>query len=244
MTDLQHVLTDLQADSAYARGALDLLSLLGLIAPDGPPSGEVAAYLLDSLRAHLADGVAVGLDWERLDGDGLRGVDILRALEASRVARVDDPTPGRVVRVVQGVIKARTPEGDRYLMQFDAPAGRYQWIGGKHDPEDASPDAALRREIAEELGLDAPPGPDDCTLTVLESNWPTANLSATFGILTAYAFTYFSVEAVRFPILTDARTRWLSLEEVAGGQAADGRAVQGLAGLKPERLAELPPGVE
>jgi 8-oxo-dGTP pyrophosphatase MutT (NUDIX family) len=247
MIELERVLTNLRADSGEARGALAVLELLGLIRLNGEqaaPTGEVAGFVLDSLRAHLADGVTAGLDWEQLDGDGLRGVDLIRVLEESRVDRVETPTPARVVQVVQGVIKVHTAGGDRYLMQYDAPAGRYQWIGGKQDPGDASPEAALRREIYEELALDAPPGPDACTLTRLESGWPTLNLSATYGILTGYAFTTFNVEVVRFRIPTDADTRWLSLEEIAAGRADDGRSVQGLGALSIDRLAALPPGVE
>jgi len=246
MIDLQPILTDLRADTGEARGALAILALLGLVELDGiqaAPTGEVAGYFLDSLRAHLADGTIVGLDWERLMGDGLRGVDVLRALEESRLARVVQPTPARVVRVVQGVIKAQTANGDRFLMQYDAPAGRYQWIGGKQDPGDDSAEDALRREIAEELALDAPPGPDDCTLTRLESGWPTLTLSATYGILTGYSFTYFNIESIRFAIATSADTRWLTLKEIAAGQAADGRAVQGLGALTGDRLAALPPGI-
>jgi 8-oxo-dGTP pyrophosphatase MutT (NUDIX family) len=214
--------------SEYARGVVDLLRLLGLLHDaDGhlAPADEVAAMILDSLRAHLRDGVAVGLRWGDLDGEPPRGVDFLRAIEAARLVRIDDPTPGRVVQVVQAIIKAGGEGGDRYLMQYDRHAAQYQSIGGKQNPGDTDAPAALRREIGEELGLDRPPGPADCPLTLLKADWGTIKPSATYGILTRYAFDFFHVERVSFPLATDADTRWLTRAEVAAGQADDGRAI-------------------
>ena len=233
-----HTLTP---DGDYARGVLDVLALLGLVQPaaDGPaaPTGEVAAMLLGSLRAHLADGVPVGFAWDDLDAEGVRGADVLRAIEAARLAAVgESASPGRVVSVVQAVIKAEQGGAARYLFQYDAHARRYQPIGGKQDPGDASPEAALRREIAEELELPAAPTEAEAPLRRLGEVWRTRELSATYGVLTAYEMRVYAVEAAGFPIRADADTRWLTRAEIAAEVAADGRAVspvyqQALGGL-------------
>lgn len=244
---LDAVLDVLAPAGDYARGVLDLLRLLNLTAGPGDrpeAADEVAAMLLASLRAHLADGLPVGIDWGDLDGGGLRGVDVLRAIEEARVRAVDDPTPGRVVRVVQSVIKARRGGEDLYLMQYDRHAGRYQPIGGKQDPDDASPEAALRREVYEELELPAVPDAGSLPLASLGEPWRTQTLSATYGILTGYEMHFFAAERVGFEIATDTETRWLTRAEIAALTAADGRAItpiyqQGLGGLEP--LDALPP---
>lgn len=228
VVSLVRALGDLTPDDDYARGVLDLLGLLGLVEPsaDGlQPGGEVASMVLASLRAHLADGVSVGLRWNDLDGQGLRGVDVLHAVEAARDEAVEPATPGRTVRVVQSVFKGRRGGEDVYLMQYDRPAGRYQPIGGKQDPEDASPEAALRREVMEELGLTAVPGPEVLALVPLEPPWQTRELSATYGILTAYEMRFFVVSEVGFRVPVDDETRWLTRAEVERGTADDGRAI-------------------
>ncbi len=245
---LDHVLRDLMPSSDYACGVIDLLCLLGLARrrQDGlAPSGEVAAMVIDSLRAHLAEGVSVGLPWNDLDAEGLRGVDVLRTIELARWAAVEQPAPARTVRVVQAVIKARQGDEDVYLMQFDRHAGRYQPIGGKQEPTDVDADAALRREIMEELGLNAIPGPDDCTLEFL-CHRRMVEISATYGILTAYDMDFYAVGEVRFPIRADASTRWLTRREIAAQRASDSRAISSVYQDGPgwDRLDALPPGME
>ena len=228
MRDLSAVLADLSPDDDYARGALDVLALLGLVtggAGPAEPSGQVAAMALDALRAHLADGVTAGLDWEDLDAQPPRGVDILRALEAARLRKVEQPTPSRVVAAAQSVVKTRRGADDLYLMQYDRHGGRYQPIGGKRDPGETDLSATLRREICEELALPSIPGPDQLRLTPLGEGWQELTLSATYGVLTRYTFAFFLAEDIRFPLTTDADTRWLTRAEVAASRADDGRAI-------------------
>src|SRR5574341_483777 len=225
---LLSILRDLKETTPYAHGALDVLRLLGLVAVEegnAAPTGAIAELRLASLAAHAADQVTVRFDWNRLAGDGLRGVDIIRAMEEARAARVSNPTPGRTVRVAQAVIKARRAGGDVYLMQYDTEARQYQPIGGKWSAEDASIEAALRREIAEELGLKSPPGQDALALSLLEADWGKTSISPTYGILTRYSFDFFHVTRMSFPITDDADTRWLSRGEIAAGRAGDGRPI-------------------
>jgi hypothetical protein len=119
MSDLAGVLHDLSAGSEYAQGALDVLALLGLVtlnAARAIPVNDVAAMALGSLGAHLADGVTVGLRWDDLDAEPPRGVDILRVIEQARVARVAQPTPGRMVEAAQSIIKLRRGTNDFYCL--------------------------------------------------------------------------------------------------------------------------------
>ena len=218
----------LHAGSDYARGVLDVLRLLGLISGHDAPSDEVAAMFIESLRAHLADGVVVGLRWGDLDAQGLRGVDILRAIETARAAAVTSPTPARTVRIAQAVIKGRRGSEDLYLMQYDAHAGCYQPLGGKQDAGDADSAAALRRELMEELRLDALPGPDLCTLTLLRADWQKTAPSPTYGILTRYSADFYTVSAIRFPIALTGGTRWIARAEIAARRTADGKAITSL----------------
>ncbi len=243
---LEDVLHTLHAGSDYARGVLDLLRLLGLISGRDAPADEVAAMFMESLRAHLLDGVVVGLRWGDLEAQGVRGVDILRAVEAARAAAVASPTPARNVRVVQAVIKARRGGEDFYLMQYDAHAGCYQPLGGKQEAGDADSAAALRRELMEELGLAAPPGPDRCTLTLIRAAWQKTALSATYGVLTRYTMDFYAVSEVRFPLTPGEGTRWLSRAEIAARCAADGRAITPIyeEALGLDALDALPPAVE
>lgn len=245
MTDLPGVLKDLSAADDYARGALDVLALLGLVtrAEDAArPAGDVAGMALDVLRAHLADGIAAGIDWDDLDAAPPRAVDFLRALEASRLRRVEHPTPARVVAAAQSIIKARRDGGDLYLMQFDRHGGRYQPVGGKRDPGETDLEMTLRREIFEELALAAIPGPDQLRLTPVGSGWKELAPSATYGVLTQYSFAFFLAGDIGFPIRVDQETRWLTRAEVIAARADDGRSISDiyLRGLGLELLDGLP----
>lgn len=245
MTDLSLVLADLSPADPYARGALDVLALLGLVTRRSgslEPTGEVAAMALDVLRAHLADGVTAGLAWDDLDAPPPRGVDILRVLETARLGNVEQPTPARIVAAAQSIIKTRRGPDDLYLMQFDRHGGRYQPVGGKRDPGETDLVDTLRREIFEELALPSIPGPDALRLTPVGQGWREQTLSATYGVLTRYTFAFFLAEEVRFPLPVDADTRWLTRAEIATGRAADGRPISDiyLRGLGLDTLDALP----
>jgi 8-oxo-dGTP pyrophosphatase MutT (NUDIX family) len=228
---LADALAALSAQSDYAQGALDLLRLLGLVEDrDGvlEPAGEVSALFLASLGAHLRDGVRFSFDWDDLDAEGVRGVDLLRAAETARAQAVPDPTPARVVKVVQAIVKSRERGEDLYLMQYDRHAGHFQPLGGKQEPGERDPEEALRRELAEELELESPPGPELCELNLLQEEWGTFVPSATYGVLTRYTFTFFHVVNVRFPIQLDGSTCWLRRSEIARSRADGGQAISSI----------------
>jgi 8-oxo-dGTP pyrophosphatase MutT (NUDIX family) len=248
--NLADALAALSADDDYARGALDVLRLLGLVEEQDngfEPAGEVSAMFIHSLLAHLRDGLPFRFEWDDLDAEGVRGVDVLRVAESARIQAVPEPTPGRVVKVVQAIVKLRGQDGeDRYLMQFDRHAGRYQPVGGKQEPDEADPRLSLRRELAEELGLDTPPGPDLCELIPVGEVWRTAISSPTYGILTGYTFTFFHVVNVHFPIWVDEDTCWMKRGEIVRGRADDGREISPiyLEALGLARLDELSVSLE
>jgi 8-oxo-dGTP pyrophosphatase MutT (NUDIX family) len=224
---LRKALDTLSIETEHARGVIDTLALLGLIRFEGStpqPAGKVTAMLIDVLRAHVTDGVPVSLDWDDLDRGDVRGVDILLAIETARVAAVNAPTPARQVQTADAVIKTRQGGEDAYLMQYDLHARRYQPIGGKMEIEDAGLEAALRREVAEELRLDSPPGSE--VLVVEEiGTWQETALSATYGLLTRYRFTFFAARQVGFPLKIDSETHWLRRSELLSGVAEDGRPI-------------------
>jgi 8-oxo-dGTP pyrophosphatase MutT (NUDIX family) len=223
---LLEALRRLEAGSAYERGVIDMLRLLGWVHDhDGHAmaTGTMAHFILSSLWAHLNDGIAVGIDWEAAPV----GLALLREMEITRIALVSDPTPARETTAIQAIIKARQAGEDVYLMEFDAGAGQYQPIGGKQEPGE-DPTETLRREIAEELGLAAPPGPEDCRFHPLTLAWRVTRVSATYGLLTRYTFHFYHLTDVTFPLPTDADRRWLSRREVLADRAADGRPVSSL----------------
>jgi len=224
---LLEALRKLEAASVYERGVLDTLHLMGLVRNhDGhaTATSSIANLVLRSLWAHLNDGVAVGIDWETAPV----GLALLRAMETTRMAIVTDPTPAREVTAAQAIIKGRQEGEDVYLMEFDAGAGQYQPIGGKQESDEDDPTETLRREIAEELGLPAAPGPDECCFHPLEMAWRVTRLSATYGVLTRYTFNFYHLTDITFPLPTDADRRWVSRREVLADRADDGRPVSSL----------------
>ena len=241
-------LEELTERNLYQRGVLDVLRLLNLITIEdrhGVPTGEVARMVLDSLIAHAKEGTSVSFNWNDLDMEGVRGVDLLRSVEGERLRR-SEAGAGRSVRVVQAVIKARRADVDYYLMQYDAHAQQYQPIGGKVDPTDFDGESALRREIAEELGFDTPPDPDQCKLSLLKAGWLTTKISPTYGILTEYTFDFYHVVAVLFPITQTGYTRWLRRGEIERARADDSRSISTiyLEALGMDMLGELPPTID
>lgn len=219
---------NLNDQSAYAAGVRDLLTLLNLahqVEGKTQPTGEVSQFLLDLLAVHKQDELVLQFDWNNLDQDGLRGVDILAAVEQARLKTINEPTPARTVSVAQAIIKKKTATGDYYFMQYDYHGGRYQLIGGKQDPEDLHIEAALRREMSEELRLDVIPTHQEAALELLLANWRQRQRSSTYGLLTAYSFTFYFVGAFRVPLLIDDDNQWLSKEAIIHGSAADQRTI-------------------
>jgi 8-oxo-dGTP pyrophosphatase MutT (NUDIX family) len=110
-------------------------------------------------------------------------------------------------------------------MQYDEHAGQFQMLGGKAKSGEHDLAETLRRELAEELGLPTTPGEADCILTPLETDREIVSLSPTYGLLTCYAFSFYHVGRVCFPVCTDQDTCWLSGDEISTCRATDGRPI-------------------
>src|SRR5579885_396348 len=106
----------------YARGVRDVLVALGALSPDkGELASPMAYYLVRSLLATLQDGALTQASWQGLPSDQCAGTGarLVRLLEENRLACCDNPTPLRIVRTVNAVIKAQRGNNDVYLMQYD-----------------------------------------------------------------------------------------------------------------------------
>lgn len=242
---LSTVLRELEDTMPYQQGVLDVLRLLGLIRLEngkGEATGEVAQMVLALLASQADSGGVIGFDWNDLDRTGLRGVDVLRTLQAAQGSIV----PTRSVCVAQAVIKAVRGNVEYYLMQFDAHAGQYQPIGGKVDSTDKDSAGALCREIGEEMELGALPVEEFCKLNLLISDWTAAKISPTYGVMTEYTFDFYHVTDIKFPIQQNGYTRWLRRGEIERGRADDSRPVSTvyLEALGMEQLDALEAGAE
>ncbi len=222
---LANIKSGTSLQTPYQQGMRDAFKLLGLLNDANTPTGEVSALLFDVLRAHAQDGATVQFDWNTLDLGNLRGVDLIMVIEKARLIVVPNPTPARVVSVVEAIIKRKHNGIDHYYMQYDVHAQRYQPIGGKRNLEDANDETALRREMFEELELSHIPSKSEVALRKVASQWQQQALSATYGVLTRYTFSFFFVETLKVDLLDNAGNQWLSQSEISRGTADDGRAI-------------------
>jgi len=215
----------------YRAAITDLLYALGALAEDRQTfSSPMAYYFAQSLIRAVRDSAFGPEQWVGKPDSGCAGFGarLVRLLELQRLECVPDPSPIRVVSAVSAVIKARRGNDDAYLMQWDAAASQFQPIGGKVDPEDASGQAALIREIAEELDrADLIPG-DDYQIVTLAENVRTSMISNTIHVITAYDLSFYQLTHLRFSIPTDGITRWVSRTEMLAGRTDDGRRISAI----------------
>lgn len=215
----------------YRAALTDLLCALGVLAEDRETfSSPMAYYFAQSLIRIVRDSAFGPEQWVGKPDSGCTGLGarLVRLLELQRLECVPDPSPIRVVAAVTAVIKARRGHDDVYLMQWDSGANQFQPIGGKIDPEDASGQAALIREVGEELDReDLIPG-EDYQINVLQENVRTSMISNTIHVITAYDLSFYQLTHLRFSIPTDSITRWVSRAEMLSGRTDDGRRVSGI----------------
>ncbi len=212
----------------YRRGVNDVLAALGaLSAETGELTSPMAYYFVRSLLASLHDGTLNAASWQGLPDDACAGTGarLVRLLEENRLACCDNPTPLRVVRAVTAVIKALRGSEDVYLMQYDTKARQFQPIGGKQELYDADSIAALTRELCEELAIDGIQADQDFKSVPLAENVRVNEVSASLHILTQYDHSFYHLTDVKFPLITDSITRWLTAAEMFAGKTNDGLAV-------------------
>ncbi|HLY25204.1 MAG TPA: NUDIX hydrolase [Aggregatilineales bacterium] len=212
----------------YQRGVRDVLAALGVLDSDrDAPSTPNAYYFLRSLLSSLHDNALGSGSWQGgvIDGCAGTGARLLRVLEENRLDCCQQPTPLRVVRAVTAVIKARQGNSDVYLMQYDGKARQFQPLGGKQETFDADEQAALTRELCEELQLEGLRPGVDFQLHPLAQRVRFNEVSASLNVLTQYDHSFFHLTDVRFRIPNDGITRWIAADELAAGITDEGQAV-------------------
>jgi hypothetical protein len=190
----------------------------------------MAFYFVQSLMHTLAEGTLTADSWQRLAGDvcGGIGARLVDLMESNRLACSPEPTPLRVIQVVTAVIKARRSDGDVYLMQYDEKAEQFQPIGGKQEITDASNQAALIRELCEELTMPSVIPGEDCRINAIVEHARILEVSNSLHVLTQYDHSFYHLTDVRFAIHTDTITRWISASELVARKTRDGYAITSL----------------
>jgi 8-oxo-dGTP pyrophosphatase MutT (NUDIX family) len=115
-----------------------------------------ACTFLHSLGQYVRGGLPLLGDWRaRGSTPEARGHrNLLGVLENYRVARQGRDAPAsRRVDAVAAIIKGKLEDQHVYLLQYNPNWGIPWWIGGIVEKTDPGPEAALRRELEEELGL-------------------------------------------------------------------------------------------
>lgn len=217
----------LEAYGEYGRGIRDLLTGLGVLSESGEVVSPMAYYFLQSLIASLRDGAANAEAWQGLAGQPCAGTGarLVHLLEEYRMSCSTDPSPLRKVQTVIAVIKARRGGEDVYLMQYDDKAEQFQPIGGKQEAFDADSAAALTRELCEELLIPSLRPGTDFQIRAIAEHIRFNEVSASVHVLTQYDHSFYHLTDIRFPIVTDGATRWISQVELDRGQTHDGRAI-------------------
>jgi 8-oxo-dGTP pyrophosphatase MutT (NUDIX family) len=226
---------DGEAATAYAQALVDGLAFIGALAIEDDTIRVVsvqARYLL-LLILELLDGGSLVADWH---GHGVdptspsplsKSVNLLRALDLRRLELLPDSLPVRETRAAIGLIVRREDtEGYQLLLYWDARASSWQFLGGRIEADDASPRAAMLRELAEELQL-AALDEEAVELVDLGPPFSETRLSPTFGLLTRTLFYPFGVVfRTEIPVLPG-DVRWFSQAEVEADQSLGGEMISG-----------------
>ncbi len=215
----------------YSRAIRDLLAALGVVSEKTwDITSPNAYYLVQSLVHSIEDGALTSASWQGRTGDGCAGTGarLVHLLEENRLTCVDNPTPVRIIQAVIAVIKARRGDQDVYLMQYDEKAEQFQPLGGKRELSDPSAEAALARELCEELLIDHLTPGEDFQIRPLAEHVTMAEVSASVHLVTQYDHSFYHLTDIRFPLNTDHVTRWISAAELAARRSRDGLAVSSL----------------
>ena len=204
----------------YQQAIQDLLVALGVLTTEATATSPTAYYFVQSLICMLQDHALTPTVW-----DSSAGRQLVHVLEQVRMENAADPTPLRTVRASTALIKARHGDQDVILMQFDEKAQQFQPIGGKQEDYDGSGEAALTRELSEELGIPELVAGRDFKIHPLALNVAVDEISASVHVMTRYYHSFYHLTDVRFAIPRDDITRWLTLDEVLKGRTQDGRSV-------------------
>ncbi|MEP7286483.1 MAG: hypothetical protein ABI947_12015 [Chloroflexota bacterium] len=218
-------------EASYQQAIYDLLTALGVLsAQTGEATSPMAYYFVQSLACTIRDNTFSADSWQGVPEDDCRGAGarLVRLLEETRLTCTPEPTPLRIVRASTAVIKAQRGGQDVYLMQYDAKARQFQPLGGKQELTDASSEAALTRELCEELALDGLIAGRDFAIHPLALNVRVDEISASIQVVTRYYHSLYHLTDIRFPLHNDEITRWLTGAEMTAGRTIDGYAISSL----------------
>lgn len=223
-------------DLAWKQGVLTTLSLIGIVQVDhtivnDPPvraTSQTAKYMLNSLATFAQSGTPLIDEWEergvyRLDKhDPLQNAaTLLHALETRRQRIQDTPMPSRSEEVAQVLICRHNPQtGEReFLLQYDANADQYQFIGGRRKDTDTDLLATIIREIAEEMADDLIFEQDYQLDMLIEDLRPAPTVSPTFGALTEYRFRLYLMRGLQHDLTLQDDDRWMTRAEIFAASA-------------------------
>lgn len=228
---LQPAAEDVVPSEDYRRAVHDVLVSLGVLSgTTGEVTSPMAYYFVQSLLCSIQDGAFKPAIWQGSMGEDCAGggARLVHMLEENRLACCANPTPLRVVQAVTAVIKARRGGDDVYLMQYDEKARQFQPIGGKQELTDASNEAALTRELCEELSIAALRPGQDFQIHPLVEHRRLTEVSGSLHVITQYDHSFYHLTDIRFPVKTDHWTRWITGSELAAGRTSDGYAITAL----------------
>lgn len=236
--------TSVTIPTEYQQAVTDLLSGLGVLAANRQDFSSSTAYLFVQAVIHtLQDRAFTAAEWSGAPNDpcGGAGAALVRWLETHRLNCVADPAPIRRIRAVAAVIKARQDGEDVYLMQYDQEASQFQPLGGKIEAEDTSPEAALARELAEELEMEHLRLNVDYQLVPLRDGIHERSVSSSVHVLTEYYHSFYQMRGARFVPHLNRITRWITATELQRGLTNDGMKISTLIATRIEHLlAGLP----
>ncbi|MEI8020378.1 MAG: NUDIX hydrolase [Schlesneria sp.] len=202
------VATKRSRDLQVASAVVGMLRNLGILNVDGNDLVSVV-----SERAHafarciglsLKDGISLFGDWSAAGAanpENAKMLAIVGKAEEYRGKKLGaSATPSRFARSAIVLLKAKHPDGDRFLLQFSQAwdrEGYYWFIGGVMDPSDNDIIDCAYRELLEELGIERPMIHSLVPLRKVED----LRISARIGALTFYEYSLFSAS------LDSSRTR-------------------------------------
>lgn len=232
----------------YRQAVHDLLAVLGVISPQtGHIASAMGYHFVQSLLRTAEENALTPDNWQGAPGEGCSGTgaSMVQLIEKHRLTCIPDAEPLRLIQAVMAIIKARRGNTDVYLMQYDHGARQFQPIGGKREASDTDNEATLVRELHEELSLERVRPGHDFRVEMVAEHVRIRAISASTQILTHYEHSFYQLLDVRFPLNTDALTRWISATELANGRTEDGYAISMilddyLPGILPRLTYSLP----
>ena len=214
-----------------------MLQTIGIVTIDEQynikATSQTAKYTLESIISFTENNLTWVDDWKtrgvhRDDTGALQnGATLLSELENRRIKVLEKASPSRYEEVVQVLIKRTNPQTGQaeFLMQYDANADQYQFIGGRRSPNDATLEIATIREIEEEVSNDLVFAGDYQLRCVIPELIVEATLSPTFGALTEYHFTVYHMTNLTQDIVLQDNDRWVAVEQIISGDIHVGERV-------------------